>query len=46
MLDRSEEAFEKVGIAAGHEERGHVFKVISDVRDQNNDALAQMSNQD
>nr|CAG8542717.1 8568_t:CDS:10 [Entrophospora candida] len=46
LLDRSEEAFEKVGTAAEQEERGRIFKVISEVRDQNNDALAQMSNQD
>jgi ATP-dependent DNA helicase len=45
LLDRSEKAFEKVGTMAEQEERGRVFKVISEARDQNNDALAHISNQ-
>ncbi|CAG8529973.1 4347_t:CDS:10 [Diversispora eburnea] len=41
LMDRSEEAFAKVGTA--HEEKGAIFKVITEVRDPTNDALAQIS---
>ncbi|CAG8498707.1 16172_t:CDS:10, partial [Acaulospora morrowiae] len=43
LMDRSEEAFAKVGTAAAQEEKGAIFKVISEIRDQKNDALAQIS---
>ncbi|CAG8482710.1 5967_t:CDS:10 [Acaulospora colombiana] len=40
LMDRSEEAFATVGTAAAQEEKGAIFKVVSDARDQKNDALA------
>ncbi len=46
LMDRSEEAFAKVGTSEVCEERGEIFKVISEVRDENNDVLAKMSRDD
>lgn len=46
LMDRSEEAFAKVGTSEVEEERGEIYKVISEVRDENNDALAKMSKKD
>ncbi|CAG8510005.1 4171_t:CDS:10 [Funneliformis caledonium] len=46
LMDRSEEAFAKIGTSEVCEERGEIFKVISEVRDDNNDVLAKMSKDD
>ncbi|RGB34090.1 SNF2 family N-terminal domain-containing protein [Rhizophagus diaphanus] len=46
LMDRSEEAFAKVGTSEVEEERGEIYKVISEVRDENNDALAKISKKD
>ncbi|RIA95415.1 SNF2 family N-terminal domain-containing protein [Glomus cerebriforme] len=43
LMDRSEEAFAKIGTSEIEEERGEIYKVISEIRDENNDALAKMS---
>ncbi|CAI2167043.1 13618_t:CDS:10 [Funneliformis geosporum] len=46
LMDRSEEAFAKIGTSEICEERGEIFKVISEVRDDDNDLLAKMSKDD
>ncbi|RIB16467.1 SNF2 family N-terminal domain-containing protein [Gigaspora rosea] len=46
LMDRSDAAFEKLGTEEAQEEKGVMFKVISEVRDANNDALAQISRND
>src|ERR1044072_5299538 len=46
LMDRSEEAFAKVGTSEVDEERGEIYKVISEVRDDNNDALAKICKDD
>ncbi|CAG8730502.1 42094_t:CDS:10, partial [Gigaspora margarita] len=43
LMDRSDAAFEKLGTEEAQEEKGVMFKVISEIRDANNDALAQIT---
>jgi len=46
LLDRSDKSFSKMEAGAAEEERGETFKVISEVRTKDNDALANMDTDD
>jgi ATP-dependent DNA helicase len=46
LLDRSDRSFTKIETGVAEEECGETFKVINEVRDENNDALANMETDD